>query len=169
MRNGRGFGGVSKMNLELKRTCTAALRGPTLRRIDILGEPFAIGEVNCYALNLRWVQVKLSIFFMSRVIRPRNYDCHVRSFRSFAVCFSFILAMLLPRYIKGKPAYPEAMKTQSQSRHNLILGLLGTTQQTSSPSSNETSLLTLGSVSRDGRSLTDMLMVTTLDFVSTWF
>jgi hypothetical protein len=43
----------------------------------------------------------------------------------------------------------------------LILGLLGTTQQTRSARSNKTSLLTLCGVPRDGRSLTDMLMVTT--------
>jgi len=44
---------------------------------------------------------------------------------------------------------------------NLILSLLGTTQQTGSSGSNETSLLTLGGVSRDGGSLANMLMVTT--------
>lgn len=48
-----------------------------------------------------------------------------------------------------------------QATPHLLLGLLGTTQQTSSPSGNETGLLTLGSISRDGRSLADMLMVTT--------
>jgi hypothetical protein len=48
----------------------------------------------------------------------------------------------------------------------LILDLLSTTQQTSSPSGNETSLLTLCSVSRDGRGLTNMLVVTTLYSVS---
>jgi hypothetical protein len=42
----------------------------------------------------------------------------------------------------------------------LILRLLGTTQQTRSSRSNETSLLSLGGVPRDGRCLTDMLMVT---------
>jgi hypothetical protein len=51
---------------------------------------------------------------------------------------------------------------------HLILDLLGTTQQTSSPSSNETSLLTLCSISRDRRSLTNMLMVTTLFVISIW-
>jgi hypothetical protein len=43
----------------------------------------------------------------------------------------------------------------------LILRLLGTTQQTRPSRSNETSLLTLGGVPRDGRGLTDMLVVTT--------
>lgn len=43
----------------------------------------------------------------------------------------------------------------------LVLGLLGTTQQTCSPRSNETSLLTLGCVAVDGRSFTNMLVVTT--------
>jgi hypothetical protein len=51
---------------------------------------------------------------------------------------------------------------------HLILDLLGTTQQTSSPSSNETSLLTLCSVSRDRGGLTNMLMVTTLFVISIW-
>jgi hypothetical protein len=44
---------------------------------------------------------------------------------------------------------------------HLILGLLGTTEQTSSASGNETSLLTLGGVAGDRRGLTDMLVVTT--------
>jgi len=46
-------------------------------------------------------------------------------------------------------------------RHILLLRLLGTTKQTRSSRSNKTRLLTLRSISRDGRSLTDMLMVTT--------
>lgn len=44
---------------------------------------------------------------------------------------------------------------------NLILHLLRSSQQTSPPSSNKTGLLTLGGVSRDCRSFTNMLMVTT--------
>ena len=43
----------------------------------------------------------------------------------------------------------------------LLLGLLSTTQQTRSPCSNKTGLLTLGGVPGDGRSLTNMLVVTT--------
>lgn len=45
--------------------------------------------------------------------------------------------------------------------NNLILGLLGTTEQTSSPGSDETSLLTVGGVAGDGRGFTNMLVVTT--------
>lgn len=44
---------------------------------------------------------------------------------------------------------------------HLVLGLLGTTQETRSPRSNETGLLTLCGVAGDGRGLTDMLVVTT--------
>jgi hypothetical protein len=44
---------------------------------------------------------------------------------------------------------------------NLILGLLGTTEETSAASSNETSLLTLGGVTGDGRGFTNVLVVTT--------
>lgn len=44
---------------------------------------------------------------------------------------------------------------------HLVLRLLGTTQQTSSPGGDETGLLTLCGVAGDGRSLTDMLVVTT--------
>ena len=44
---------------------------------------------------------------------------------------------------------------------HLILDLLGTTQETSSPGGNETGLLTLGGVAGDGRRLTNVLMVTT--------
>ena len=47
------------------------------------------------------------------------------------------------------------------SRPSLILGLLRTTEQTRPSGSNETSLLTLGGVARDGRGFTDMLVVTT--------
>jgi hypothetical protein len=43
----------------------------------------------------------------------------------------------------------------------LILGLLGTTEQTSSPGGNKTGFLTVGGVAGDGRGLTDMLVVTT--------
>jgi hypothetical protein len=43
----------------------------------------------------------------------------------------------------------------------LILDLLGTTEQTRPPRGDETGLLTLDGVPRDGRSLTDMLVVTT--------
>jgi len=43
----------------------------------------------------------------------------------------------------------------------LILGLLSTTEQTRPPRGDETGLLTLDSVPRDGRGLTDVLMVTT--------
>ena len=62
---------------------------------------------------------------------------------------------------------PEEIVTQSRLfRHpihspHLILRLLCTTEQTSSSGSNETGLLTLGSVSGDSRGFTDVLMVTT--------
>ena len=45
--------------------------------------------------------------------------------------------------------------------HRLVLGLLGTAEQTRPPGGNETGLLTLRSVAGDGRGLTDMLVVTT--------
>ncbi len=47
------------------------------------------------------------------------------------------------------------------SRNHLILGLLGTAEQTCPPGGNETSLLTSDGVARDGRGLSDMLVVTT--------
>jgi hypothetical protein len=54
----------------------------------------------------------------------------------------------------------------------LILGLLGTAKQTSSPRGNETSLLTLGGVAGDGGGLADMLVVTTTvrleEIISAW-
>ena len=43
----------------------------------------------------------------------------------------------------------------------LLLGLLSTAQQTRSPRSNKTGLLTRNGVPVDGRRLTDMLVVTT--------
>ena len=43
----------------------------------------------------------------------------------------------------------------------LILRLLGTAKETSSPGGDETGLLTLCGVAGDGRGLTDMLMITT--------
>lgn len=51
---------------------------------------------------------------------------------------------------------------------HLVLGLLGTTQQTSSSGSNQTNLLTWNSSSGDSRSLTNMLMVTTTVRVINW-
>ena len=51
--------------------------------------------------------------------------------------------------------------TPPSSMMHLVLGLLGTTEQTRSPGSDETGLLTLCGVSGDGRGLTNMLVVTT--------
>ena len=61
---------------------------------------------------------------------------------------------------------PEAVAKENTQSHApisppLVLCLLCTAKQTRSPGSNETSLLTLCSVTRDSRSFTDMLMVTT--------
>ena len=81
----------------------------------------------------------------------------------------FCIPFIHPRYDPSegyKDAKPARPKQRNISPNHLILDLLSTTQQTSSPGSNETSLLTLCSVSRDSRSLSDMLMVTTLLFVS---
>jgi hypothetical protein len=71
--------------------------------------------------------------------------------------------MIHPKDTKMRTSKTEAKKI---SPDHLILDLLSTTQQTSPPGSDETSLLTLCSISRDSRSLSDMLMVTTLLFVS---
>lgn len=51
--------------------------------------------------------------------------------------------------------------TPLPSERRLVLGLLSTTQETSSSGSNKTGLLTLCGVTRDGRGLTNMLVVTT--------
>jgi len=51
---------------------------------------------------------------------------------------------------------------------HLILDLLRTTEQTGPPGGNETGLLTLCGVARDGRGLTDMLVVTTTVRVIDW-
>lgn len=72
----------------------------------------------------------------------------------------------ISRYIRvlfalRKPE-PAAKNTRTHaSLVNLILRLLRTTEQTSSPGSNKTGLLTLCGVAGDGRGLTDMLVVTT--------
>ncbi|QFZ38568.1 putative 60S ribosomal protein [Clavispora lusitaniae] len=55
-----------------------------------------------------------------------------------------------------------------KSAIRLVLSLLSTSQQTGSSSSNQTSLLTWNSTSRDGRGLTNMLMVTTTVRVINW-
>lgn len=52
-------------------------------------------------------------------------------------------------------------KTAQRNRTYLILRLLCTSEQTSSPGSNETGFLALGCVTRDSRGFTDMLVVTT--------
>lgn len=49
---------------------------------------------------------------------------------------------------------------KQQPRKPLLLDLLSTTQQTSPSGSDETRLLTLGSVTRDGGGFTNVLMVT---------
>jgi len=51
--------------------------------------------------------------------------------------------------------------TRLPSRKRLILDLLGTAEQTCPAGGNETSLLTGNGVARDGRGLSDMLVVTT--------
>merc|ERR1712137_508080 len=51
--------------------------------------------------------------------------------------------------------------TRLPSRKHLILDLLGTAEQTCPAGGNETSLLTGNGVARDGRGLSDMLVVTT--------
>ena len=53
------------------------------------------------------------------------------------------------------------MATVAPSSLRLILGLLGTAEQTRPPCGNETGLLTLDCVPRDRGSFTDMLVVTT--------
>lgn len=58
------------------------------------------------------------------------------------------------RTVKNPPTPPSSMM-------HLVLGLLGTAEETRSPGSNETGLLTLCSVAGDGRGLTNMLVVTT--------
>src|SRR3569833_1534541 len=50
--------------------------------------------------------------------------------------------------------------SQVEITKSLLLGLLGTPQQTRSPGRNETRLLTLGGIPGDCRCFTDMLMVT---------
>lgn len=52
-------------------------------------------------------------------------------------------------------------KPSPNIHRRLVLRLLRTAEQTGTSGGNETSLLTLGGVSRDGRGLTDMLVVTT--------
>ena len=50
----------------------------------------------------------------------------------------------------------------------LLLRLLSTSEQTSPPSCDETSLLTLGGISGDGRGFADMLMITTTVRMIDW-
>jgi len=63
---------------------------------------------------------------------------------------------------KKKKKNPTNKKTEDRNKPQLrlILGLLRATKETSTTSGNKTSLLTLRSVTRDGRGLSDMLMVT---------
>lgn len=59
---------------------------------------------------------------------------------------------------QSNPMNPNPEKQQPTKP--LVLRLLSTTQQTSPSGSDETRLLTLGSVTVDGRGFTDMLVVT---------
>lgn len=65
-----------------------------------------------------------------------------------------------PIVIVVEPPNVHALET------SLLLRLLSTTQKTSSSGSNETRLLTLGGVPRDGRGLTNVLVVTLFMCVS---
>jgi hypothetical protein len=87
---------------------------------------------------------------------------------STGVCFFFLnslsaffatLQMLLKT--KALPRKPITTQSTPLTQRRLVLGLLGTAEQTSPAGGNETSLLTSGSLTADGRGLTDMLVVTT--------
>jgi hypothetical protein len=70
------------------------------------------------------------------------------------------------RSMRSKPSallslIPKTDATTLPSKDRLILGLLGTAEQTCPAGGNETSLLTGNGVARDGRGLSDMLVVTT--------
>jgi hypothetical protein len=56
---------------------------------------------------------------------------------------------------------PITTQSTPLTKRHLVLGLLGTAEQTSPAGGNETSLLTGSSLTADGRGLTDMLVVTT--------
>lgn len=73
--------------------------------------------------------------------------------------FFATLQMLLKT--KALPRKPITTQSTPLSQRRLVLGLLGTAEQTSPAGGNETSLLTRGSLTADGRGLTDMLVVTT--------
>ena len=77
--------------------------------------------------------------------------CAYRSMRSKP---SALLSLMIP----GKPT-PHT--TVLPNQEHLILGLLGTAEQTCPAGGDETSLLTGNGVARDGRGLSDMLVVTT--------
>jgi hypothetical protein len=62
---------------------------------------------------------------------------------------------------KALPRKPITTQSTPLTQRRLVLGLLGTAEQTSPAGGNETSLLTRGSLTADGRGLTDMLVVTT--------
>lgn len=74
----------------------------------------------------------------------------------------FVMTALSTRTHKtndqSNPMNPNPRK--QQLRKPLLLRLLSTTQQTSPSGSDETRLLTLCSITRDGRSFTNMLVVT---------
>lgn len=73
--------------------------------------------------------------------------------------------MSLHEGMRGKPSALLSLTPRTDAtvrpRNHLILGLLGTTEQTCPPGGNETSLLTGNGVAGDGRGLSDMLVVTT--------
>lgn len=73
--------------------------------------------------------------------------------------FFATLQMLLKT--KTLPMKPITTQATPLPRTRLVLGLLGTAEQTSPPGGNETGLLTGGGLARDGRSLTNVLVVTT--------
>ena len=86
----------------------------------------------------------------------RRLQAHFQTPYRRAVCHCTLIVAIAFAY----SAMTRNKYHQFESLH-LILGLLGTTEETSAAGSNETSLLTLGGVAGDGRGFTDMLVVTT--------
>jgi len=76
-------------------------------------------------------------------------------------CPFLLLRPLAAMQTEGNIRNLNHIRQQPSSPRYLVLDLLGTTEQTSSPGSDETRLLTFRGVPADGRGLTDMLVVTT--------
>lgn len=139
--------------MELGCACTALLHFVLIRHC----EEYASGQ-SASVLQTRLARY-LHLFHMQRANPLTLAGAQEEVF--FSNSLSAFFATLQMLWTKTLPRKPITTQSTPLPRRHLVLGLLGTAEQTSPAGGNETGLLTGGSLAVDGRGLTDMLVVTT--------